>query len=517
MIILLIYLIIITHIPQTDCNSLISKITNLKKLSKSDQISSRKISLKYNEVKFVLSSRQLKNDYQLIKSKRLDLNYKISHIDIKLKSAQSNSKRIILKNSKISDLTNLKLPFNLEEIDLSYNEIRILNLNGNFSNLKRFYLNNNKIELWQETSLNISLKLEYLDLSFNRLKNIVFLEKNFYNLKHLILSNNEIEDIKPLSSLNNLINIYLSNNSIKNIDCLSSSESQPIWKSINSLFLSYNQITNISSLKHFTELTTLFLGNNQIKDINPLTEMTNLRQLELSSNGLKDMEPVKNLIRLILLDLDVNQIEDISWLKYLTKLRILELSRNKIRFIPNGLFDDLNYLSEIHLGFNLIKQVNLFGSFLENNLIRLDLSNNMIEKINVSANFTALDEFKISNNLIADINSIRFDYRKLKTIDLSFNRIKSFNTTEIKNIGKQLTTILIDADSIELFKNIKNDRILKKNTIYTFYKSLNIITKSQLDFVDCQLQLKYLKNMIQLNMLYSFQIENIFSNCKILL
>ena len=34
------------------------------------------------------------------------------------------------------------------------------------------------------------------------------------------------------------------------------------------------------------------------------------------------------------------------------------------------------------------------------------------------------------------------------------------------------------------------------------------------DFVDCKLQLKYLRNMIQLNLFYSFQIQNFLLKCK---
>ena len=82
-------------------------------------------------------------------------------------------------------------------------------------------------------------------------------------------------------------------------------------------------------------------------------------------------------------------------------------------------------------------------------------------------------------------------------------------------IPKQLRTVLIDLNIIDLFKMNVNDRNVRNIPGYLkFYKSLFIIIKNQLDFVDCELQLNYSKRRIHLNLLDSDQIKTFISICK---
>ena len=58
-----------------------------------------------------------------------------------------NLRIIILTNNQISDLSEFKLPFiGLEKLDLSFNQIVIFNLKGNYSNLKLLDLSKTQIE-----------------------------------------------------------------------------------------------------------------------------------------------------------------------------------------------------------------------------------------------------------------------------------------------------------------------------------------------------------------------------------
>ncbi len=476
---------------------------------------------------------------------------------LKINQNNSNLKELGLRYNMISDLTHFELPFTLEELDLSYNKIQRFNLKGNFSNLTSLILNNNQIEYFEQSSP-ILANLRYLNLNFNRVKNIDWLNQ-YINLQKLQLEVNEIEEIDSLSNLtqiqniilnenkiksptnsifkNNLIfnlnladnnlddlcwiknlkylvNLDLSNNKIKKLDCLLSSY---LINSINihlkHLDLSNNQISNISALKNFTSLTTLYLSNNKIDDLKPLSNLTELRYLEMNQNQINNLEFIRNMIKLKWLYLNENQIENISILKNLTNLMSLKLSKNKIIFLPNRLFENFVHLIRLDLSFNSIKRIDSFGAFLEKKLTVLDLSYNKIEDINFLFNFTAINELNMNNNLIKEIGALNFSLINHEKIDISNNDIILRNYS-INHIGKHLKNIYIDANSIELFKNLKNDRIVKKNSIYSFYKSVFIIDPNQLYFVDCKLQLAFSKRMIHFNLFYLFQVQNFFSNCN---
>ncbi len=330
------------------------------------------------------------------------------------------------------------------------------------------------------------------------------MEKNIMNDSCLIINLNHL----------NLIN--LAKNQIKNLDCLfESNESN--WNEVYYLFLSYNRITSINSLQYFQNLTRLFLDHNQIEELRPLSNILHLKHLQLSSNRIKNIEWLENMTNLFRLYLSENEIEDICWIRNLTELRILELTKNRIRFIPNGLFDNFKFLFDLKLGFNYIKKLDSFGAFVENKLKIFDLSHNQIENDTFLRNFSSLTELKLNNNSIKNVNLIDLNkINDIRTIDLSFNKIQLNQMREFFKIGPNLTTILIDLNLIELFDKVENERCIKQNEFIKFYKSLFIVTKNQLDFVDCQLQLKYLKKMILLNLFYSFQIQNFLSNCKLL-
>ena len=95
--------------------------------------------------------------------------------------------------------------------------------------------------------------------------------------------------------------------------------------------------------------------------------------------------------------------------------------------MPNGLFDNLNYLFDLNLSFNLIKNLYSFCSFnVEMSKLKLlDLNNNQIENNvnghhqNLFVNCSCLTELKLNNNFLTNIISI--DLNDFKIIDLSFN------------------------------------------------------------------------------------------------
>ena len=121
----------------------------------------------------------------------------------------------LLYNSKHEDNT---------EIDSFSEEISLLNIEQEgfislcslkLKNLEILYLNNNNIGNIETLENFYAPKLKYLDLSYNKIKNIAIFKKVKFPLEHLDLSNNVINNIDVFideNILKQLKNILLNNN-----------------------------------------------------------------------------------------------------------------------------------------------------------------------------------------------------------------------------------------------------------------------------------------------------------------
>ena len=181
----------------------------------------------------------------------------------------------------------------------------------NCKHLKRLTIEDCSISNF--SGVRVLKKLEYIDFSYNHIKDILPLS-NLTNLKVLNLSENEISDISVLVNLTNLEELHL-------------------WE---------NQINDISVLENLTNLDKLNLSENEIKDISALENLTNLKELNLSENKIKNIFVLQNLINLEKLDLSNNQINDISALKNLTNLK--EFNSDTVRFDENAHKKIIRYL-----------------------------------------------------------------------------------------------------------------------------------------------------------------------------
>ena len=61
---------------------------------------------------------------------------------------------------------------------------------------------------------------------------------------------------------------------------------------------------------------------------------------------------------------------------------------------------------------------------------------------------------------------------------------------------------------------LKNLRIVSKKSRDIFLKSFNIIVKNDLSYVDCLVQLDFLKRNINMNLVFQFQIDSFNIKCK---
>ncbi len=170
----------------------------------------------------------------------------------------------------------------------------------------------------------------------NKLRNLIELNlshneitvlDNLYNLKYLEtlkLTNNRIEEIKGLGFLNNLKKLNLSRNKIVKIGGLDNLEK------LEHLSLYQNEIVEIGGLKKLKNLKYLSLGNNQIKVMSGIEKLINLEVLDLKFNQIKELKGIKTIKKLKQLSLIGNLIRELPDSSELDFIKDIDLGGNPI-------------------------------------------------------------------------------------------------------------------------------------------------------------------------------------------
>lgn len=219
--------------------------------------------------------------------------------------------RIDLYENRLTPIPRGELPLvnltNLEDLDLSFNELRFTRGLKGLPALKKLYLIENKISTIGLDINEVSDQIEMLELGSNRLRVIDNLN-NFPQLTELFLGRNKIGAIGP--------------NSFANLPKL------------RILSLQSNRVTVIENMEHVAStLEEFYISHNGLKTLTGLAQCTNLRVLDLAGNFLTtiDVEQIKNMPNLEELWLNDNKIDNLDWLygiKHLKNLKTLYLERN---------------------------------------------------------------------------------------------------------------------------------------------------------------------------------------------
>lgn len=215
------------------------------------------------------------------------------------------------------------------------------------------------------------------------------------------------------------------------------------WQKLEFLHADSNNLEKLSSgiLSNCRQLIILNLQNNKINEIasDALVGLSSLKYLDLSSNQITFLdknvfEPLKDLESL---DLRENQIQiDSSQLfQYNSELIFLNLYSNDLRYIPVGLFDNLNKLN----GLIISNNPNLKSS--------IDLKH-----------FDSLDELMI-------------DFTSVTTLILPLNvRNVYASNSQLSRVvvqpNSQLVKLNIDNTLIHNFEKIFNGTLTKLENLY---------------------------------------------------
>lgn len=227
---------------------------------------------------------------------------------------------------------------NLKYLNLKYNKIKNVSEKiGMLKNLEILKLEYNIIEILPN-SIKMLENLKILNLSYNKMiKNaVVFENKLFEKIQYLNLSYNNMENncnFPNLLAFTNLKKLNLAGNKLNDV-----SETIGFLINLIELNLNSNSLQYLPNcFENLTNLTILNLNNNNFQYIPKyITTFTNLINLNMASNFIKNIpKTIGNLKKLKYLILSSNKIQKVpKEITQLTSIELLLLDYNNIKTIP---------------------------------------------------------------------------------------------------------------------------------------------------------------------------------------
>lgn len=227
----------------------------------------------------------------------------------------------------------------LEFIDLSFNQIKHIELYAFGPSVQFLYLQNNQIAIWdfaEEPIPCTRMQLSQLYLNDNLNGNIseIFNQEACLICEFTYMTNTNISSvyIHPKT-----VTLEATKNHINQIVLLENSE---IYQLVV-LDLSYNEITSIENITKLIKLEKLDLTHNLIEsfDNDTFENMTNLRELCFGNNLLKNLhlEFLTRTNNLIFLDLSYNNLEFFKLEHFASNLEELHIEGNNLTAIDTNM------------------------------------------------------------------------------------------------------------------------------------------------------------------------------------
>lgn len=356
-------------------------------------------------------------------------------------------------STKITSLKGLENFTNLQELDLSENNIKdispILEING----ITKLNLNGNKVE--NIMSLVEEPELTELYLSRTGLSSIDFMSK-LSKIQILNISNNTISNLQSINNMPTLQTLNVSNN--KN---LTSMEDILKRTSIKELNISSTGITDLTGIEVMSNLESLDASNLTPKNSSSLSSivltrkdgketvayLNNLKKLNLNNTKGLQISKIKALTTLEELYMENNEISNIAGITDLENLVYLDLANNKISNID---------------AFVVVINVNGEERTKKLSAKQINLSNNNISNVDVFALLDNVENLNLDKNSIS--NSSAIEGLNYKTNGLSLRNQDV--TIAIYQKNKKSTSDVID-DQYIILPELLQSSMEQGNIIYT--------------------------------------------------
>lgn len=321
---------------------------------------------------------------------------------------------------------------------------------------------------------------DYLNLFNYQIESINWIEKKI-NITILILSCNQIEAIDFISYLINLVKLDLSFNCIKNLNGIEN------LSSLNELDLHNNKISSLSEIKKVPGSVLKFtcFNNDVYWDIRYQEVILSL----IPGLNLLDWKNISKVLRKTICQEVTPEVLQINMKLF-----------NQINCNSKELFEKIEVIELESINLTTMKGVSQC-KFLK----KLNLSRNLIDKIDYIQNSEVLDHLNLSGNFISEIAGLGSN-KKLKTLELSDNKItkiegiKHLELLTHLSIENNLLIAIGETKDIESITELylSNNFINDMKEIFLLKRLFNLIVLDILGNPCCELPRSRLQIIYQL-------------------
>lgn len=318
----------------------------------------------------------------------------------------------------------------LETINLSDNHVNKLNetILSAFAKLKRIALRNTNLTEFNFNWFVHQQEINELNISAN---NLTQLEN------YALLNGRQWEKLRDLN---------LAENRLKNtLEILKSLRPMLRYLNVAGNFIGQLNATTLDQLKALETINLASTNLTITNGTNPFDRLNRLSSIDLSNNHLEavDMNAFASTLKEsnefrasnCRLKNATNVIDNLG---PLTKL--LDLSGNFIGELHPELFESFPYLKYLNLSNANLTKFNPITLVNQYNLRSLDLSQNQLNEIDVSAMSMKLESFNLNGNDLTKIDHLkRWHFPRLKSMRISSNRFDcDYLVTQIKREWKEI-------------------------------------------------------------------------------
>ncbi len=183
-------------------------------------------------------------------------------------------------------------------------------------------------------------------------------------LEYLDLSSNTLRNLSPLKGMKDLEALYLGSNAVTSLSDISD------LKKLTVLDVSFNSLKSLSPVQGLTGLSVLNASNNQLSSISDLATLTALTELDVSFNSIADVAAISGCSKMEKLNLANNAVTDITMLDKMPQLHTLNVASNQIAALPQ--FDPNCQLVTVNASYNLLLNVDTLAGLPCLNTVNVD-------------------------------------------------------------------------------------------------------------------------------------------------
>ncbi len=340
-----------------------------------------------------------------------------------------------LSNNQIGNVSGIIDSMSLlTYLDLDNNELSTFDA-GNFSRLKRLYLENNK--LVQVQNLNAATGLVELRLNNNTVDSETISSiAALTGLNYLSLSGNTVVDLNFLNDLTALTHLELARCNIRQqreVSVPNTATGETVTEKVD----------NLGYLRNLKGLTILDLSDNpEINDISALSTLTNLGVFYINNVGLDNAQAIRSMTKLQYLSMQNSGVSDLSFLNTLSLLKFLNLAGHNAAALDFANIKSNDNIMALFLDSASGSDAINLKSFINKGQLKfLSLNNMKVNSVDNLPDMDAIVYLGLRNTNINDFNGTNYE------TDGYLNSLTRFDTLKCLDV----------ADNPELFtkKNLE--------------------------------------------------------------